>query len=259
MIDLFLFTTNPTLAGEAIRAGVAGIVIDWEFRDKPERQSGFDTQINRDTPADLAAIRAALPGAHVLCRINGPGPALGPEIDAAIEAGASEILLPMVRDPREAEAALVRSGIPVGILIETAAAATRAADFATLPLARVYVGLNDLAIDRRSRSLFTALADGTVDRIREALPSVPFGVAGLTLPDRGDPIPCRLLTAELARLNCHFTFLRRSFLRDTARRDLTVEVPRIHEAFSQARDRESEKVSTDRQEFIGATRLAAHA
>jgi hypothetical protein len=84
----------------------------------------------------------------------------------------------------------------------------------------VYVGLNDLRIDRGSNDLFEPLIDGTVERIRAHVDGPRFGVAGLTLPDRGAPVPSRLLAAELIRLRADFTFLRRSFLADTAGRPL---------------------------------------
>jgi len=104
---------------------------------------------------------------------------------------------------------------------------------ARLPLTRVYLGLHDLAIERRTPNPFRAISDGIVERVRSAF-QIPFGFAGLTLPDRGFPIPCRLLIAEMARLGCSFSFLRRSFLRDIVGRDPRVEIPRILEALREA-------------------------
>ncbi len=95
------------------------------------------------------------------------------------------------------------------------------------------------------------MTDGTVDQVRRAF-HVPFGVAGLTLPERGEPIPCRLLIGEMARLDCHFSFLRRSFHRDIIGRDLAVEVPRLLEALRQARSRPPEVVARDRAAFEAA-------
>ena len=83
------------------------------------------------------------------------------------------------------------------------------------------------------QNLFMAVVDGTVERVRKHS-RVPFGFAGLALPECGSPIPCQLLIGELARLNCHFSFLRRSFYRDTRGRDLPREVPRILDAMRQA-------------------------
>jgi hypothetical protein len=87
--------------------------------------------------------------------------------------------------------------------------------------------------------------------VRRACP-VPFGFGGLTLPDRGAPVPCRLLIAEMARISARFSFLRRSFLRDITGRSLQVEVPRLLEAISTAADRTHEEIRRDRDELLSA-------
>jgi HpcH/HpaI aldolase/citrate lyase family len=212
--DLFLFAHDPALVAAAASAGIDGFVVDWESRGKADRQAGADTEVNAGTHADLAGVRAATT-ARVICRINRLGPWTREEVDAAVEAGADELLLPMVEAPTDVDEvmALVAGRCALGILLETEAAVARAAELARLPVSRVFVGLNDLAIERGSRSIFDAVADGTVERARAAF-EVPFGFAGLTLPDRGSPIPCRLLLAEMERLGCAFSFLRRSYRRD---------------------------------------------
>ena len=108
----------------------------------------------------------------------------------------------------------------------------------------MYVGLNDLAIERRSASIFEAITDGTVDRLREIF-SVPFGFGGLTLPDRGHPVPCRLLINEMVRLNCHFSFLRRSFHRDIRGRPVSEGLRLIREALADAHSRLGGQVFRD--------------
>ena len=244
--QLLLFSTNAALIGAAVAAGVKGIIVDWERAGKHARQAGADTQINSDTLDDLRRVRASTT-ALVICRINGFSDATPREVEDATAAGADEILLPMVRSVREVEGVLdlVRGRCGVGIMIETVAATRIASDLARLPLSRVYVGLNDLAIDRRAPNIFTAVADGTVERMRSHF-TCRFGFGGLTLPDCGAPIPCRLLIAETARLGCSFGFLRRSFLRDIQGRDMAVEVPRLLIALEQARTRDSDQVRRDR-------------
>ncbi len=231
---------------------MAGVIVDWERRGKRARQAGADTQIGTDTPADLAAVRAATAGT-IVCRVNGWGPWSAAEIDLAVSLGADEVLLPMVRRPEEVDAALEAAGgrCGVGILVETADAVRLAGDLLARPLRRVYVGLNDLMIDRGGRSLFAPLVDGTVDSVAAAAASagVPFGVAGVTVPEGGDPVPCRLLVGALARLGASFTFLRRSFHADLRGRDVAVEVPRILAALEAARHRSPEQVSVDHQEL----------
>lgn len=243
--QLLLFTTDPHMVRTAGRAGIDGIIVDWEHLGKESRQRGADTQINHDTLADLRRVRAHTDGL-VLCRINQFGPHTLDEVQAALSAGADELLLPMVRTVEQAQRTLdwIGGRAGLGILIETPQAVERTAALCALPLTRVYVGLNDLSIARHTPNLFTAVADGTVESIRRRCP-LPFGFAGMTLPEKGFPIPCRLLIAELARLNCAFTFLRRSFLTDIQGQDMTYQVSRMRAAMEKARHRDAAMVTRD--------------
>lgn len=247
--DLLLFATDPAVVRDAVAAGVDGIIVDWEQRGKSERQAAADTQINHDTPDDLRRVRAAT-SALVICRINGVGATTREEIDTAIDAGADEILLPMVRTPDDVTGVIdiVAGRAGVGMLVETLDAVANAPAFAALPLTRVYVGLNDLAIERGTTNLFGAVADGTVERLR-ALFTMPFGFGGLTLPDRGHPVPCRLLMGEMARLDCGFSFLRRSFYRDTRANAMTDAVRRIRDGLSSTAARTPAAQEADRLEL----------
>lgn len=244
-MDLFLFSVDPDLVHATVAAGAAGVVVDWERRGKARRQRGEGTQINGDTAADLTRVRRATDGA-VLCRVNGYGPWTAAEVEAALDRGADELLLPMVTSLEQVQRTLdlVAGRCGLGVLVETCAGVELAPALGAMPLSRLYVGLNDLRIDLGSDQLFRPLVDGTVDAIR-AVTSVPFGVAGLTRPDAGSPVPSRLLAAELARLDASFTFLRRSFIADVDRRDVAFEVPRILESVAAARRQRPEQVAAD--------------
>jgi 2-keto-3-deoxy-L-rhamnonate aldolase RhmA len=250
--DLFVFSTDAAAIETAVGGGVAGVVVDWERVGKRHRQTGADTQIGEDTAEDLQRVRG-LTSARILCRIDNTPDLLNAQVDAAIELGADEVLLPMVRSAAEVEALLARSDgrCGVGILVETQDAIDDLHAIAALPLARVYVGLNDLAIERGATNIFDALVDGTVDEIRAHL-DVPVGVAGLTLVDCGAPIPCLLLIGELARLDCSFSFLRRSYHADVRGRDARVEIRRLLDAIAAARRRSAEDVARDRSALIDA-------
>ncbi len=258
-MDLFAFTASPDRAREVVAAGAAGVLLDWERRDKHRRQAGHDTQINEDTADDLAAVRAAVPAggrARVLCRIDAAGPWTAAEVDLAVALGADEVLLPMVRTPDDVDLALRAAAgrCGLGILVETEDAVRDVAALVRRPLARVYLGLNDLRIDRGADALFAPLVDGTADRVAAEVRAagVPFGVAGLTLPECGRPVPSRLLAGELARLGASFTFLRRSFWADTAGRDLDDAVPRMLAASAAAGRRTTGAVLADRAELVSA-------
>jgi hypothetical protein len=255
--SLFLFSTDPRIIRIAVRSGVRAIIVDLERLGKEQRQAGSDTDISTHTIADLRRVRSVT-AATVICRINGFHPGTREEIEQVVDAGADELLLPMVRSPAEVESVIemVRDRAGVGILIETTQAVYRAPTLAKLPLTRVYVGLNDLAIERRTPSIFTALVDGTVEELRGCIVDQPFGFGGLTVPEGGWPIPCRLLIAEMARLRCHFAFLRRSFHRDVRSRDIEVEIPRLLEAIADAARRPSDEIAMD-QAALQAAVLAA--
>jgi len=249
MFTLILFSTDPAFIGQAVAAGVEAIIVDWENIDKDRRQASSDTQINYDTLEDLARVRACT-DALVICRLNQFETTTETEIEQAIEAGADEIMLPMVRTTEEVKSALelVRGRCGVGILVETVAAVQAAAELARLPLSRVYIGLNDLAIERKTPNIFTPLIDGTLENIRRHFDQ-PFGFGGLTLPEFGNPIPCQLLISEMARLRCDFSFLRRSFYADIKNRNLSIEIPRILAALEAALRRPSHIVNKDRREL----------
>jgi 2-keto-3-deoxy-L-rhamnonate aldolase RhmA len=250
--ELFLFSTSPATIRPTVAAGVSGVVVDWERVGKRHRQAGADTQIGEDTIDDLLRARAAT-GARILCRIDNKFDLLNEQIEAAAAGGADELLLPMVRTAEEVESVLARVNgrCGVGILIETQAALAELDGLAALPLARAYVGLNDLAIDRGRGNIFEPLVDGTVDEIRAHF-VVPFGLAGLTVVDGGAPIPCRLLIGELMRLECNFSFLRRSYHADIRRRDPGREIPALLEAIEVARRRTGAEVAADRDALVAA-------
>jgi len=249
--ELLLFSTDPGFIVPAVEAGVSGIIVDWEHIGKEGRQTSADTQINYDTADDLARVRRST-AASVICRINGFGGHTPDEVEQAVAAGVDELLLPMVRSASEVEGVLRMAGgrCRVGILVETLAAIGACQELGNLPLSRVYVGLNDLAIERGERNIFRAVVDGTVERIRGCF-NVPFGFGGLTMPDRGRPIPCRLLMGEMARLGCSFSFLRRSFWNDVGRDELGKGVSAIREAIAKSAGRGADAVEKDRAELAG--------
>ena len=248
--QLVLFSTAPAFIREAQQGGVDAFIVDWECRGKECRQKGFDTEINRGNLEDLVRVRRST-DRTVLCRINSFGPETREEIETAIRGGADEILLPMVRSASEVKRALdrVAGRCGLGILVETREAVRIARELGALPLSRIYVGLNDLAICRGSRTIFDAVADGTVETVRHAF-TIPFGFAGLTLPDRGSPLPCRLLISEMARLSCSFSFLRRSFHRDVTGREIAGEVVRLKAALRERFGSEGASLEQDHRDLV---------
>lgn len=232
--ELYLFATDSEIIRSATAAGMDGFVLDWETKGKEQRQRGYDTQINQQTLADLQRVRKITP-ARIICRINGLHEDSREEVERALGGGADEILLPMVRQLRQVEEVLglIRGRTDMSILIETQDGVNCAAELNKFPLKHIYIGLNDLAIDRGLQNIFVSIIDGTIARVRKNV-TRSFGIAGLTLPNKGFPIPCRLLFNEMASLNCDFTFLRRSFLRDVPVDQFGPALTAIHDAMDAA-------------------------
>ena len=254
-LELVLFAREPEYVGHALAAGLRSMIVDLEWRGKEERQRGVDTEINRHRPEDLEVLRSRQVPIRC-CRLNRFGSWTRDEVEATIAAGATRLLLPMVEAAAEVEATLcmVDGRCDFGILVETERAVEAADRLSRLPLDQVYVGLNDLAISRgcgtENGQIFEALADGTVESLRQAFDGCGFGFGGVTVVDGGEPVPSRLLLAEMARLDCSFSFLRRSFRRDTAARDLATEVARIQQLWQRLLERSPDQIADDRQQLL---------
>jgi hypothetical protein len=213
-MDILLFSHDAAYAGAAVASGATGVVVDWEWRGKADRQQGQGTEINHGGVVELQAIRTAC-GDRVVCRINNDPLRLALECELAIEHGAVELWLPMVRGVAEVETCLRRidGRARLGLMAETREALRLGREFAGLPLSRIYVGLHDYRIDCGGHGLFDPIVDGTLDRFREDYPG-PLAVAGVTCPDGGSPVPQHLLLAAMARLHCAFGIARRGFRAD---------------------------------------------
>lgn len=252
-LELLLFAADPVLAARAQGFGVDAVILDLEVRGKHDRQARHDTQIAAADPSDVARVRAATP-LPLVVRINGVGTGTPHEIEQVLQAGADEILVPMVRSLDEIDHVLevVGDRAHVSCMVETTDAVAASDLLAARPIRRFYVGLNDLGIDRGSASIFDALVDGTVDEIAASLAGRPFGVAGLTHPRSGDPLPCQMLVDEIVRLDASFTFLRRSFLADGARWDPADIVAAIHDAVATSRRRDDAQRLADHERLADA-------
>jgi hypothetical protein len=245
-LDVLLFSQDLDYADAASRAGMNGIVVDWEWRGKGRRQRGWDTEIVRGTQADLAAMRARVPG-PLLCRINNLPGAREREARRAAELGADEIWLPMVRCAGEVERCLeaLAGRCALGVLVETSAALALGEALSKLPLSRIYVGLNDLQIDSGRRHLFSALCDGALEPLRSGYAG-PLGFAGVTRVERGSPVPCRLLLAEMARQSCRFAVARRSFRADVPAPEIGAVLAELRESYGRLLQRGAEQIASDR-------------
>ena len=194
-------------------------------------------------------MRAAATG-PVLCRINNHPALRKVEVRMAIAAGADEIWLPMVRTIREVETCLeaIDGRVPLGVLVETRAALGLGRALSMLPITRVYIGLNDLHIDRGRGHPFEALVDGTLDTFRDTYDGA-FGFGGVTLPELGHPLSQTLLLGAMARLGCRFGVARRSFRRDVPADRLREAITAIGRRFAALGGRSSLEVARDHEDL----------
>ncbi len=212
--ELIAFYSNPKTLDELIKSGIDGVIIDWENKGKMNRQSLYNTQVNEHRSKELIIAREKNIS-NIICRINGPQYWSVDEIEKAIDLGANELLVPMIKCQKEVEFILnqVRGRIDVGVMIETNEALLIADELDKMPIHRFFVGLNDLSIQRKSRNIFLPFVDGTIDILRPKI-TKRFGVAGLTHPSAGTPIPCKYLIHQMKKHRASFGFLRRAFYKD---------------------------------------------
>ena len=101
-LSLVYFTANPLKARDIIQAGADAIFVDCESLDKYDRQIGFNTEINNNTPDDVGLIRKINPSVHIICRVNNDFEGTTePQIESAIINGANSIIIPMVEDAKQ--------------------------------------------------------------------------------------------------------------------------------------------------------------
>lgn len=215
--EFWVFYSNPQLLKIVDAENPTGFIVDLERKGKHLRQSLYDTQISEHTIQDLEQVKK-LTSSKVICRINPQNEVNKDEINQVLDTGVDELLLPMVRSCAEVEQVLqvVNNRAEVGIMLETNDALQNASEFNQLPLSRCYVGLNDLAIENGHYNIFTPMVDGTLERLSNQI-SKKLGVAGLTHPQFGDPIPCQVLIRMMKMFDCSFGILRRSFYRDLSK------------------------------------------
>lgn len=255
LFDFVLFEHNPARVETAVAAGIRSFMVDCEWKGKKERQTGADTEIS---PTNIENIRevTAIPYAKAYCRINRAGSWTASEVECALQNGAARIFLPMVESPEEVEAFLryIDGKAEAAILVETQKALKYLDELAQLPLDAVYIGLNDLAISRGARSIFASIADGTVEKICEAFYSVQHGFGGVTVLDEGCPVPCKMFMQEMARLNCSFSFLRRSFHKNIDGLNMEKEIQKLHSFWAVLCARTQHEINSDHCSLIDLLR-----
>ncbi|MFP4228729.1 MAG: hypothetical protein ACLFTE_07875, partial [Salinivenus sp.] len=234
-LQLLLFTTDLSFAQEAEAAGVSSVIVDWEQRGKAQRQHGYATEINTDTPEDVARLASAL-SIPVTVRIDSARRRWDEEVACALDHGARRLMLPMAHTVADVDRFLtvVNGRAETIVQIETQSLVDQCADLRKLPWDHAYVGLNDLMISRKGNWLWEPFLDGTVDWIYDQLHGRSVGIGGVTVVGGGFPIPFIDLLREMARLGCQLSFLRRTFKREIEDRRLKPELQAVQAVWQAA-------------------------
>ena len=235
----YLITVEDEIAAYAETSGVSTIFVDMEVRGKQERQGHLDTHKAAHTLEDIRRLSGVLSRSELMVRINPPWTGTRDEAHAAIDAGASRLMLPMFRTRTEVAALknAVAERVPVTLLVETPEALVRLPDILQVLTAgdRVHFGLNDLSIAMSLSNLFEVLAGRLLDGPAALCRSmgIPFGVGGVGRIGGGH-LPAHLIIGEHVRLGSEWVILSRAFhneakslqeLRDTL--DLSEELDKL--------------------------------
>ena len=206
--DMALLTRLASAPPEAHPAAVA---VDWERPD--ERSTGLDRRPTAAQVAALTAVRDVSPW-PVVCRVNEVGPVTEDEVEHAVDLGADEVLVPMVRREVGGRTGPERGPRPV-----------RRRDHGRDPG-------GGRPGRRRSRARHQPCVRGTARpgcrtrhpvglhrarrrddrRLVDALAPTAYGFGGLTDPERGHPLPARLLMGEIVAAGCIFAMMRNAFV-----------------------------------------------
>lgn len=263
-IRLMFITKSPELAAAAVQGGVDRIFVDLELLGKRERQGHLDTVISAHTLRDVEVVRAAVPDATLLVRVN-PWHAESPaEIRDAVDAGADLLMLPMFTRADEVEDFASRVPAPVSVipLLETAPAVDTLDRLVRIPnVPEVFIGLNDLHLSLGLDFMFEPLASGLVDRMAATVLAAGrrFGFGGVARVGEG-LLPGEMVLGEHVRIGSSSVILSRTFFRgadQTARLDFRREIERLREAEAALRRRSAEQVEADRLEVLRRVRSIA--
>ena len=214
-LTLMYLTNKADIAAIAQRHGVDRIFIDLETTGKAERQKGRDSVQSKHHVDDIARIRRVLHSSELLVRVNPLHGRDRTEIEAAIEAGADIIMLPMWRTVGEAKRFLdcVAGRAKTCLLLETKEAVCCLDEVLRLPeIDEIHVGLNDLHIILGQRFMFEPLADGTVGGICDTIRrhGIKYGFGGIARIGHG-LLPAEKVIMEHYRLGSTMAILSRSF------------------------------------------------
>jgi 2-keto-3-deoxy-L-rhamnonate aldolase RhmA len=107
-VELALITNKSQFARRAERAGIDRIMIDLERLGKAKRQCARQLFLSDHYPVDIDRLRSTLSIAAIQVRLNSWNLQSFFEINDVISRGAQVVMLPMVRDREDPQAAALK-------------------------------------------------------------------------------------------------------------------------------------------------------
>lgn len=220
-LTLMYITNNPITARIAQEAGVDRIWIDMEYIGKDARQGGMDTVKNHHTIDDIKLLRPIVTEAELMVRVNPIHDATSAysdsksEIEAAIQAGADVIMLPMFKTVDEVRkfVTFVGGRAKVQLLVETAEAVEMIDDILEVPgIDEIHIGLNDLHLAYHMDFMFELICGDTIKTLCEKIRAkgIKYGFGGIARVGYG-MLPAEYIIAEHYHLGSTAAILSRGF------------------------------------------------
>ncbi len=212
-LETIVITNDAARAALAMRAGVARIMVDLEYIGKSDRQPA-GSLISAHTFDDISTIRAAVPAAKLIVRINPVGETTQREVEEAVTRGADFIMLPMVKTAQEMSRvkACIGGRAKLIPLIEHIDALNQAEAILDAGADEAYLGLNDLHLSLGQHFMFEPLAEGLVDQFaaHARARNLPFGFGGVGKMGAG-LLAADAVIGEHARLGSSRVIISRAF------------------------------------------------
>jgi hypothetical protein len=233
---LTAITADPELVKAADAAGVDRIGIDIERIGKLARQGHLTgSRFAAHRLDDLSVVAANVRHAAVFARLNPLHEDSPREIERALQLKAQFLMLPYFAQPSEVASFVQMVGARAEVipLVETAAAAERISEIASIPGVReIMVGLNDLHLSLALANPFEIVVSGRMQTMAQCVQAagMRFGFGGLArVNDTSLPIAPDLIIAQYPRLGASSAWLSRSFFRGIGPSQVAPEVQALRE------------------------------
>lgn len=256
MIEFLQITNDPAIAARCDALPGMRIFLDLERNGKAERQAGRSTFISAHCMEDIAPVKTMLKHAQLMVRVNPLHDGTLSEVNAALEAGADLLMLPMFRNSEVLGrfSRIVGGRCPIVALLETREALNSITDWIETPgLWEVFVGLNDLHLSMGRNFMFEPLAQGLLDRVAAIVhrQGLRFGFGGIARLDEG-LLPGRDVLSEHLRLGSRAVILSRTFRDASTVEPLDAQIAALRTAEAALALRSSAQVEADRQRIHAA-------